>query len=584
MAKSSGSDMSSPPTLSFCAAETAALEQWTAELPLVNTQETTRLLALAATELSEIELSPQQRLELLDVIRPSLRYICTRIDRASLGKGTRDSGTASQTLQRHMCNAYRRAFDQTLVALEKDKPPSKDLLSRIGHRLISELSLTMLRSFQYYIQVPETFWSQLHSAYAELERRELEDYKLKDGEAVVRDLTIRESYLRILLLQTGKPNQLNHTELTNLYTALEEWSKHASLVDPVSDAIFTVDLTGNQPAQFSQLQPKTGALRGLRTEVITYELEAYLNSVSSTVVVPENVSNELILHAIASWGTMQPRAYNRIASETPIRLSIGLRATHYFLSGGIDFTEQISNADALLRREVNPFLEVDYEPMAAPADDDPWSQAHDLKIKMPENPNVEEPNRILLESAKQDTAQRKYDHYELVAADTSPGGYRVRWPEKMPREARVGELVSLREESDPRWCVAVVRWISRSGEHAEMGVEFLSPKAIPVAIRNIRKMGGGTEFQRALLLPGLDSIDQPATMITPKLPFAEQQKISVQRQGLQTTGMLMDLVVNTQSFNQFTFRVLDGYLESSVSPSKMSDLSAMNREDTTRGP
>ena len=73
-------------------------------------------------------------------------------------------------------------------------------------------------------------------------------------------------------------------------------------------------------------------------------------------------------------------------------------------------------------------------------------------------------------------------------------------------------------------------------------------------------------------------------MITPKLPFHEQQKISIQRQGLQTTGLLMDLAENTQSFNQFTFRVLDGYLESSGTASSMTGLSAMNREDTTRGP
>ncbi len=582
MRKNSGSK-TAPPTLSFCAVEAAALEQWTTELPLVNTQETTRLLSLAAAELSEIEVSPQLRVELLDVIRPSLRYICNRIDRASLSKGSRDTGATSHPLLRNMCNAYRIAFDQTLIALEQDKTTSKDLLPRIGHRLISEMSLTILHSLQYYLQVPETFWSQLHSAYAELERREFENYKLKDSETVIRDLTIREAYLRILLLQTGKPNQLNHTELTNLYNALEQWSTHASLADPVSDALFTVDLAGNQPAQFSQIQAKTGALRGLRTEVITYELEAYLNAVSSTVVVPDNVSNELILHAIASWGSMQPRAFKRTASQTHIRLSIGLRATHYFLSGGIDFNEQVSNADAPLQREVNPFLDVDYEPVAVLADDKPWSQTQALKVNKTEQLNGEKPSHVLSKPAKQESAQRKHNHYDLITADTSPGGYRVRWPEQIPREVRVGELVSLREESDPRWCIAVIRWISRSREYAEMGLKFLSPRAIPVAIRSIRKIGGGTEFQRALLLPGLEAIDHPATMITPILPAEEQQKISVQRQGLKTTGLLMELVLNNESFNQFTFRVLDGYLENPASPSKISDLSAMNREDTTRG-
>ena len=236
---------------------------------------------------------------------------------------------------------------------------------------------------------------------------------------------------------------------------------------------------------------------------------------------------------------------------------------------------------------MNPFLEVDYEPITKTdaGDDDPWSQAHDLKVKIPENPNVEEPNRILPQSAKtRNCHERPYDHFEITAVDTSPGGYRLRWSEGMPREAQVGELIALREESDSRWCVGSIRWISKNGEHAEMGVALLSPKAIPVAIRPIHKRGGAGDYQRALLLPGLENIGQPATMLTPRLPFAEQQKISIQRQGLQTTGLLMDLAENTRSFNQFTFKVLDGYLESTGATSNMTNLSAMNREDTTRGP
>ena len=580
-------DSNASSELSFCATDAASLEQWTADLPLVNTPETARLLVQATLEVGNLSCPPQDRLALLEVIRPTVRYICTRIDRSTLGKSTKSSETSPHAMHRNMCHALGVTFDQTLVAMESEKPPSKDLLARVGHRLMTELAHTMLRCFQYYVPVPDRFWAQLHSAFTELERRELLDYKLKDEEGSTRDLTILETYLRVLLLQTCKPNKLNHMELTHLFNALEGWCMHATLNTPVADAIFAVDLASNRPPLFSALQRDSGTLRGLRTEVLAYELEAYLNAVSTSVAMPENIETGLIEHAVAAWGSMHPREFKRVSTETPLKLSIGLRATHYFLSGGVDFNDQVTNAETFLRREVNPFLEVDYEsvPKNDQQDDDPWSQAHDLKVKIPENPNIESPDKILLAAQQNQAApERKYDHYELVAIDTSPNGYRVRWGEDVPREAQVGELIALREESDSRWCVAIIRWISKTGEFAEMGVELLSPKAIPVAIRPILKKGGSAEFQRALILPGLDGIEQPSTMITPKLPFHEQQKISIQRQGLQTTGLLMDLAENTQSFNQFTFRVLDGYLESSGTASSMAGLSAMNREDTTRGP
>ena len=329
--------------LSFCATDAAALEQWTAELPLVNTPETSRLLVAATAEIGVLNCSAEERFALLEVIRPTIRYISTRIDRATLGK---KAETAPLDMHRNTCHALGHAFDQTLMALESDHPPAKDLLPRIGHRLITELAHTIRRSFQYYMPVPDRFWAQLHSAYAELERRELTHHKLKDDETVNRELSISEAYLRILLLQTCKPNQLNHSELSHLFSALEEWSEHAALVAPVDDALFAVDLTSNRPPQFSALQRDRGTLRGLRTEVLTYELEAYLNGVSSTVVVPENVRPSLCEHAVNAWSAMQTREFKRIGTETPIKLCIGLRSSHFFLSGGVDFNDQVTNTEA----------------------------------------------------------------------------------------------------------------------------------------------------------------------------------------------------------------------------------------------
>ncbi|MFP6836605.1 MAG: hypothetical protein VB948_10945 [Pseudomonadales bacterium] len=77
----------------------------------------------------------------------------------------------------------------------------------------------------------------------------------------------------------------------------------------------------------------------------------------------------------------------------------------------------------------------------------------------------------------------------------------------------------------------------------------------------INKRGGPSDFARGLLLPELGPINQPATLITPLLPFRAGQKIHIQREGIQTTAQLSQCILKTESANQFTFRMLDGYLE-----------------------
>ena len=243
-----------------------------------------------------------------------------------------------------------------------------------------------------------------------------------------------------------------------------------------------------------------------------------------------------------------------------MRLCVGLSAAHYFLSGGVEFSEQIATTDALLRREVNPFLDVDYEATST-EEEDPWSHAHDLKVRIPENPNIQAPESILLQQPRKPRPTTVFEHIEAQSVDTSPGGYQVQLIESGGTSIAVGELVALREEADTRWCIASVRWISQDRGFTRMGLALLAPKAIPVALRTIKKIGGPTDYARGLLLPEISAIKQTATLITPCVPFRSGHKVNVHRQGLQSTAQLLESQQKTESFNQFTFRMLDGYLE-----------------------
>jgi cyclic-di-GMP-binding protein len=576
--------------LSFAGTSTSAINQWAASLPIVNIAETATALKLATAELALLNTNPREKFEFLETIRPLLHYICTRLDRASLSANKNAKELPSQRLLLNLCNGYKDVVLRCIEDLKNDKAANKELLPSALHRLISDLTRILLRSLQFYVKPPANFWWEINELFRISHALGIQDFTLADEENhQAAELTLEQAYMRALLLASCKPNQLQHAQLGQVFNALESWVHFVNLAPGPSDALLMVDLLANSGPSYNKLHANPGEPRGFHTELLTYELEAYLNEVDGQIDVPKSLREGVVRQLVDAWSVMQERNFSRLRTNVPVRVAVGLRATHYFLSGGCQFNDQLSNTDALLRREINPFLDVDYEPTQV-EDTDPWSQAHDLKVRIPENPNITAPERILWRAQNnhdhhaEQQSQRVFEHYETIAVDTSPGGYRMEWQDSVPSNAAVGELLAVREEKAARWCVAVIRWLRQEGKRISMGVELLSPRAIPVAVRGIQKRGGPTDYARGLLLPRIEALHQQATLITPSVPFAEKQKIHIQRQGIQTTGQLLETQLKTESFNQFTFRMLDGYLENTRSEPNIDSLSAMTREDTNQGP
>ena len=543
--------------LSFCESNASSVSDWVANLPLTNINETASQLRNATSELAQLNLEGGAKYGCLEAVRPALHYVCSRLDRS------RSADLDSRELLENLCTGYKGVIQTLMPGSEKQKSADREVLSKGLHRLLSDMSRILLRALQNYTQPPQNFWWELNELFRLAEAMELTQFRMDDDENHAgQALTIEETYIRSLLLVTCKANQLQKSDINIIFSALELWAEHVVLSHDIKDALLTVDLLANRGPAYQASKSDKGELRALRTEVLAYEIEAYLKNVSTNISIPDTLSDSLLEHLIAAWTLVQERNFGRQRSDASLRFCAGLSAAHFFLSGGVDFTAQLSSPDALLRREVNPFLDVTYGNADERRDsDDPWSQTGDGGIKIPENPNVEAPEMILLEQNRVERPAVVYEHLEARAVDTSPSGYQIQWLDDGSQKMIVGDLIALREEKDQRWCIAVIRWMSNDRGITRMGVQLLAPKAIPVAVRTIQKKGGPSDYARGLLLPELRALKQEATLITPKVPFATGHKVHVHRQGLQTTAQLLKTKEKTESFNQFTFRMLDGYLE-----------------------
>lgn len=554
--------------LSFCDPDPTSLSDWVGSLPMANTEETATKIRQATFEIARLAVDFRQRMELLESLRPSLHYLCARLDRAATTSDNGDSiARTAQRLQTNLSSGYKAVIMAALA--EADDRNVADIISLAIYRAISDLSRTMLRTLQFYVAPADRMWLELNQLYLLAEQLGVQDERWEDTENHSNpETSSKDAYLRAILLALSKPNQLRHRQLSHLFNALEVWTQTVALDEAEDEALYSIDLASDQGPRHSELLHDAIEARCIGTGILVFEIEAFLNDIDGNLTIPDQIDNSLASHLTNSWGAMQQRAHHRAAVSSAMKVCVGMRAVHYFLSGGVEFAAQFDETDAALRKEVNPFINPDIQFYTDGAvSKDVWDDAFDLSVRIPFNPKIEDPEERLLgdpDSKKKrppNDQQKGYICYDTTTLDTSPGGYRIRWNGPLPASVQTGELVAMREPSDPRWYVSVVRWIRQEAEGTFLGVELIAPRAIPVAARVVNKRGGPSEYARALLLPELLPIGQSASLLTPPLPFKAGQKIHISRQGIQTTAQLNQCTLKTESVNQFTFRMLDGYLE-----------------------
>ncbi len=505
-------------SLHTCQAEPDAINTWVAALPMANLLASTTQLLELVDELCRLRTDYLTRLELLESIRSTVYYMCARIERQNVAGGTRWSMQLeqAQSLQQKLAAGYIVVVLAALPICNEDKSAREAVINAL-HRAISDLSRVLLRSHRHYLTPDTGIWLQLNQLFHVARSCGLAEQKVRDSENHNQAPTsIIEAWMRPVLVALAKPNQLRPMELNQLFNALETWSSQAEVRPAETKDLFTVDLQQDRPPASTALIRSNPSLLGLNTEVLAYELEAFLREIPSSVVVPEFVGSKVLKHVASAWSTAQVRQHQRLQLAESVEIGIGLRVAAACFAHEIETTRAKTTAE-----------------------------------KTTSNKTVDTPTPVNGPTV-----------HTTAACDTSPLGFRVRWPEGLPASAQIGELLSVREASSKQWRIGVLRWIGGSkGGAATTGVELLSPTAVPVSARVVKTKGGSTAFAKALLLPALPAMQRPASLITPRVPFQPMQKIQIQRGRTQSNIHLGSCIGQTENYNQFSFRMLGSYLE-----------------------
>ena len=133
----------------------------------------------------------------------------------------------------------------------------------------------------------------------------------------------------------------------------------------------------------------------------------------------------------------------------------------------------------------------------------------------------------------------------------SPGGFAIRAVSVLEEQVRAGEIVALRTPQ-AGWMVASVRWLQTNDSGGiEMGLQVLSPKAIPVLIRPTSSDGAGLP---AVLLPEISSIRQPARIAASKGSYIPLHELSVMTPSGEKVVRALKLIEQQMGYDLFDYQ------------------------------
>lgn len=583
------------PALSIASAQPKKFEQWLDSLPKGHVGQTSRQIYHVSHELSQLKTTAQNRLELLELIRPNALNLLPSLSKHYLNqplilpeKATKVA-TLTQALLARLITGYKVVIVEILDAIHtqrNDTNHTKNLKIAL-HRAISLSTLQLLHNFQLYTLVPKTVWHDLYQLYYIAELQQLLHDPIRAARNSEERSTIEQEFIRAMMLAVANPNQLRQTQIKALYEITALWCKDVKIgKQAATSSVFYLDLSDDAAPSFFKWQSaeKETQIRNVFFGTLIEKLQLHQKSTqSSELIVPENIDSELLNHLCRTWGNSAHRAFSRTPHQGAIDIVVGFSISHYFLAGEMEFSTFIhgGHVDPLVRVESNPFLTVQHDPLAPiPHEEeraganDIWSFKYTAPVISNENhdPGIDTPlKQIESEIEKNlDTQTKQFYASQCSIVDISPSGYCVQWESSVSGLLRTGEVIGLKDSRNTQWLIGTVRWINQlSNDTVRIGIELLSPNGQACGASVIHKKTPMSDVVRVIELPEISAIGQAATLLTPSACFHVGDKIILSYLNDKVKAKLTKRISSTASYNQFLFERLAQDTENKPEPKQI---------------
>lgn len=458
-----------------------------------------KLLYSFLNELQTLNITANEKLKLLNSVREATLECSAALAKTSLSNKTAKAISLSQALLKHLSGNYRSVIKQFLTNGARSVP--YPLLAQAILFAMETLSLSYLRSNQFYIAEPSNLWINMHCLHRIAVMCKLDSVP-NPGKAHGRapSVTIHTEYMRVLLLACCNPNHLSSNDLTLVYNALKEWAPMSQLARGHTTGIYMVDVDSNQPPVYASEQPgQKKSYYRIYLEPLLENLTTKLQNFPNARVI-DTVPPRLIRSLCEAWSHELKRQQERTPRQRQQEIIYGLPYIHSTVSGVTDFAGFLSHF----------------------GENDEQGQPKGIDEVTPLT--VEEVN-------------------------SSSNGYCFELSGEHIQRIVPGELVAIRDGE--QWQLGIVRWKHTTPRlSALIGVELQRGNLTPCASRTNQLPDKNGAFIPALLLVDQELSDRQ--LIVPTLTFKQGDRIQlIDSHGNNTNEEMTALLESTGSICSF---------------------------------
>ncbi len=211
-----------------------AVNQWILELPTANPSLSTRLLFDFIEDLNKVDMPAQQRLDVLELIRPSFLliedYLRSRLLVAGFPKGENEQKIFNVLIliERSFAVGYW-VIIREITRRDTGWFKARNVPLAI-QRTIKGLSEIVVTHYMMFRAVPDWIWIDLHSLYKLSVRAKKETTKVPDITRLPSKVsTSEECYKQVLLLSLAEPSGLMQKEIAQVYRFIGNICQYISI-------------------------------------------------------------------------------------------------------------------------------------------------------------------------------------------------------------------------------------------------------------------------------------------------------------------------------------------------------------------
>ncbi|MBB3046061.1 hypothetical protein FHR99_000297 [Litorivivens lipolytica] len=520
--------------------DSESVSAWVIRLPRANIAETGKQVYQALDELSKLNCSFHQRLEVLEALRPTINMVLRGLQPRYLNAPIvlpEKTGTIVR-----LCNAFNlRLIDNYRLVTESLLSHGwvsrhKMSLALAIHRELTERSQLLLRSHLLYQSEGKSYWKKLHECFQIAKKYKLENIRIFDPDHG--HCTVERAYLRPMLFVGAHPYQLPQQSQLKLHEDLHFLSEHVWIRDTdVRKCCFLFNPAENQPPIYQELCENSEGWLGIDTTDAVKRLARQMRASANT---KDGLPPELCYKLQQAWSSISDRVEQRNDVVQKLDIAVGLSSVHFFAAQEQPF-------EAFTR---------DLQTTSPNDSDDLWSHVQDPDAPAHEYEEGEASIEFIDYSDPQqknaDKNKTRYRHFLVHTVNASRNGYCIAWPAEESDQIRNGDVICLRDLDAPCWSIGCIRWLKKqSEEELHAGIEILAHAAEPFVAR---KLDDG-RILRALLLGNESVSGKPQSLLLPAgtiPPFTEMELNQPAGRMRVTLGKLLQ---ETRHFTRYEYRL-----------------------------